>query len=420
MTRVSSVSMLFKRGLARRAPLVLCAFLAAACDNDAAKNGTREPAGGEAVYALHTVVFDPDFNATSYVSISETLDVSEADLHTAREFPGWATIATVGGRLLVADESEPRVTSYEITPARQWHELAALSFANYGIADAGFGRQWFLDEHTAYVELDVTGRVVWDPTELTISEAVEDSTLELKRGNLELEPGLDRQPRLRRGPVMRPFYYAEKTDWLEYAPTSQIAVYDPTTHHESRVLDAPCPGLHIGTQDEDGNTYFGLWDALPKLALFGEGPAPCVARVNADGTLDESWTPDLTSWTDGRFVMVFRYVKSGRALANVLHQEELNADFTAGYDPSVGEELDTGEHYRVWLFDLENETAKPVEGLPNTSWGFHAADIDGRSFIFLPYADWGRTRVYEVDMQTGRATERFDTTGWVYDWVRVR
>lgn len=372
------------------------------------------------MYALHTIVFDPDFNATSYVALTDTLDLRSLDLGTAREFPGWATMATIGGRILVADEAEPRITSYAITSDRGWSKLGALSFANYGVGDAGFGRQWLLDEHTAYVELDVTGRVVWDPTELRIREAVTDSSLELTRGKLEIEPGLDRQPRLHRGPVLRPFYYAEKTDWLEYAPDSQIAVYDPEDHSEQSVIDAPCPGLHIGTEDEDGNTYFGLWDALPKLALFGEGPTPCVARVKLDGTLDQQWKPDLTSWTGGRFVMVFRYVKNGKALANVLHHEELNADFSAGYDPAVGDELDSGEHYRVWLFDLENETARPVEGLPNTAWGFHASDIDGRSFVFLPYEDWGRTRVFEVDMQTGVATERFDTLGWVYDWVRVR
>ena len=118
--------------------------------------------------------------------------------------------------------------------------------------------------------------------------------------------------------------------------------------------------------------------------------------------------------------MVFRYVKNGKALANVLHQEELGADFSGAYDPYIGDQLDVGEHYRVWMFDLQNEAAQPVTGMPNTSWGFHASDLDDRSFVFLPYEDFGRTRVFEIDMNTGVATQRFDTTAWVYDWVRVR
>jgi hypothetical protein len=196
------------------------------------------------------------------------------------------------------------VTRYEIGADRSWTELGSLSFGNDGVVDAGFGRQWLLDEHTAYLEMEKTKRIVWDPTELVIRGVREDSALEPLRGKLEIEPGLNRRPRLHRGSVLRPFYYVEKTDWLEYAPTSQIAVYDPATGEERSMVDAPCPGLYVGTQDEAGNTYFGLWDALPKLALYGQGPAPCVARVSLDGTLDAQWAPDLTAWAGGRYVMV--------------------------------------------------------------------------------------------------------------------
>jgi len=400
--------------------ILALAFSTSACGADDERRPWKPTTGDGAVYALHVVVFDPEFNATSYVALTDTLDLSQVTLDSAREFPGWITIATVGGRLLVANEADPTVTSYEITAGGEWQQNARLSFLDYGVQDAGFGRQWFVNEHKAYVELDVTKRVVWDPTDFVIRGVKENSGLELERAGLELEPGLNRQLRLRKGPLLRPFYYADKNDWLTYAPTSQIASYDPETDEESAIIDAPCPGLHLGTQDEQGRTYFGLWDALPKLALYGQGPKPCVARTRPDGSLDEAWRPDLSTWAGDRFVMVFRYVKDGIALANVLHHEELGADFSGPYDPDVGDEVENGEHYRVWRFDLEHETAQPVEGLPKTPWGFHASDIDGHSFIFLPYDEWGRTRVFEVDLQSGVATERFDTLGWVYDWVRVR
>lgn len=416
---------------------LLSVVVSAACGQDrvAVGNGqdapsdpaTGDPAEGaptrsdseKPLYALHVLVFDPDFNATSYVLLSDTLDLSEISLADAREFPGWVTIAALGGRLLVASEGDPRITRYEFDDERNWIEGESLSFANQGVQDAGFGRQWLLDEHTAYTELEVTKRVVWDPTDFVIRGVMEDSSLPLLRDGLEIEAGLNRQVRLHQGPVLRPFYYLEKTDGLVYAPTSQIAVYDPVTHEERAVVDAPCPGLHVGTQDELGNTYFGLWDALPRLALFGEGPEPCVARLKLDGTLDSAWAPDLTSWTGGRFVMVFRYVRRGKALANVLHQEELSLDPAAGYTEDVGAQLDEA-HYRVWSFDLDRQTARPVQGMDHTAFGFHASDLDDRSFVFLPDADYGRTRVYEVDMDTATATQRFETTGWVYEWVRVR
>jgi hypothetical protein len=388
-------------------------------ENEPGDDLAEEPLGP--VYALHVIAFDPDFNATSYVLLSDTLDLGGVSLSNAREFPGWATIAAVNGEILVASEGDPRVTRYRVGRDLAWQQGETVSFANLGLTDAGFGRQWFLDGQSAYAELELTQRIVWDPDALVIQGVKEASQLTLKRDDgFELEPGLNRQPRIRRGPVLRPFYYAEKTDWLEYSPNSQIAVYDPQTHEESAIIDAPCPGLHVESQDELGNTYFSLWDALPKLALYGQGPAPCVARIKPDNTLDEDWRPNLREWTGGRHVLVFRYVRDGKALGNVLHAEELGATFTGPYDPAVGDELDAGEHYRVWLFDLQAEAAIPVSGMEATAWGFHASDIDGRSFVFLPHDDYGRTTVYEVDVATATAQERFEMTGWVYDWVRVR
>lgn len=48
------------------------------------------------------------------------------------------------------------------------------------------------------------------------------------------------------------------------------------------------------------------WTYGPVLSLFGDGPAPCVRRIKPDSTLDETWTPDLTTWTGGRPVHTFR------------------------------------------------------------------------------------------------------------------
>jgi hypothetical protein len=82
-----------------------------------------------------------------------------------------------------------------------------------------------------------------------------------------------------------------------------------------------------------GNTYFSLWDALPKRALYGQGPAPCVARVTPEGVLDEGWHPNLLEWTGGRHTLVFRYARDGKALGNVLHHEELGVSFEGPTTP---------------------------------------------------------------------------------------
>ena len=47
------------------------------------------------------------------------------------------------------------------------------------------------------------------------------------------------------------------------------------------------------------------------------------------------------------------------------------------------------------------------------------AVLDGRTFVFLPYEQYRRSKVYEIDAN-GRATEHLDVLGDVFKWIRVR
>ena len=72
------------------------------------------------------------------------------------------------------------------------------------------------------------------------------------------------------------------------------------------------------------------------------------------------------------------------------------------------------------LFDVRQGTAAPVEGIDVAiSSGAQFAVLDGRTFVFLPFDDWARTMVYELD-GSGLAMPRFEVTGDVFKWIRVR
>jgi hypothetical protein len=65
-------------------------------------------------------------------------------------------------------------------------------------------------------------------------------------------------------------------------------------------------------------------------------------------------------------------------------------------------------------------TAAPVDGIDvDISSGAQFAVLDGRTFVFLPFDDWARTMVYELD-DSAQATRRFEVTGDVFKWIRVR
>ena len=408
--------------------LVFTLTLAAVgCDDTTASTKHAEQSDASTdtpLYAMMTQVYSDD-DRTVYLSLSDSLDVKKVDLKEAREFPGVANFGAVGGRILVSSGQGPTITAYEIDSQLRWNEQDTIDFSSYPLPDgdyANFFHQYILNDHTAYLPFDVTKRIVWDPTEMKVLSVLEDSELssKLKKGNLELGSGGNRNSIRFKGPVLQPFGYADK-DYIDYGTESYAAVYDPKTHKESKVIELPCAGSAMTTQDEDGNVYFGTWSYIGLRKLYGLGPAPCVARVKADLTLDEDFTTDFTDLTDGLYVNNFRYIGKGKAIGNVLDHNMLDADFSKEYDPDVEEKAWTsGPHWSFWMFDVEKHKAWPVEGIDNdVSSGAQFAVLDGRTFVFITYDDWSKTAVYELDAE-GIAEKRFEVEGDVFKWVRVR
>jgi hypothetical protein len=389
--------------------------------------GTPSPTDAvEPVYALSYVVWS-DEGPTSYVALSHSLEVSDEALRNAREFPGYSTLAAVDGRLLVAEAEEPTITRYTVTDDLGWQDGDTLSFANYGLAEdaAGFYRQYFLNEDTAYAEFDVTKRVVWNPRTLVLEVPMEDSTLALERDGLLLYGNFNRSFFVPGDRVLKPFSYHDE-DWFTWSPSTLVAVYDAETNLESAVVDAPCPALDTLSRDEEGNTYLSTWEYSTLHALTGSGAVPCVVRLKPDNTLDSSWNTDLTDLTGGRQIKNFRYVGGGKAVAAVLHDEEYGEGFDFG---SYLENIDDfwaneGRYHRLWSFDLDARTAAPVSGaaFDYVYPGFFHARFGDRYFLFLGSGDTNQaagTAVQEL-AGDGSATTLFTVPGEALQWVRLR
>jgi hypothetical protein len=372
------------------------------------------------LYAMMTQVYRLD-DRSVFVSLSNTLDITGVSLPTTREWNGVANLAAVGGRLLISDGEKPQITEFTITPDLRWQEGRTVSFASYPLTDnANFYYQFLLDDHTAYLPYDATKRIIWDPTAMEIRGTMEDTSLALEVGGLQLEAGGNRNSVRYDGLVLQAFFYHDK-DWFDHGTRSHIVGYDPKTHKESKVIDAPCAGLSIATRDEQGNTYFSTWGYLPTRALYRLGPPPCVVRIKADITLDPTFTTDLTNLTGGRYTNNFRYIGNGKAIANVLHHELLGVSFAGQYDPAIEEKIgQTGPHWRLWLFDVVKSEARPIDGIDVAiGSGAQFTVLDGRTFIFLPFEDWGKTKVFELDA-AGRAQAKFETVGDIFKWIKVR
>jgi hypothetical protein len=414
-------------------------LLGGACSDDATviANGANPPDGetmapgvhsepATAAYALVTLVWS-DEGPTGYVALTDSLDVGNVSLERAREFPGYTSIGVAGGQLLVSPSAEdPTIERYAIGADLSWQAGEVLSFLNQGVAEVGFYRQYMTRERAAYVDVDVSGRVLWDPLELVIRETRPETSLPLERDGLVLYPNFNRTQLIFDEAIVRPFSYHDE-DWLRWSPTTALLVYDATTHELTRQVDAPCPALDSITRDEAGNTYLGTWEYSALFPLMGLGAAPCVARLAPDGAIDSGWNPDLTSMTGGRQIVNFRYVGGGRAIAAVLHAEEYGPGFDFSRFAENIDELwaSAARYHRLWMIDLVTGTAAPVRGIDAFEWinpGFFHAVIDGRVFVFLGDGstnDPPSSVVYELD-PSGQATRRFESPGSITQWVKIR
>lgn len=397
---------------------VLEAETAASAPPPASSAAPPSAAAPQSVYAMLSIIWS-DAGPTSYVMLSDSLDSGAVPMERAREFPGYASIAAIAGQLLVSSGDAPAITRFEIGAGPTWQEGPTLSFANQGVLEAGFYQQYLLGNEAAQADLEVTTRVVWDPSAFEIRGVLSGSSIAPERGGVPLFSNYNRAYHTFQDRILRPFSYHD-ADWYQWAPDTQIAVYDPATQEETRVVDVPCPALDTLTQDELGNTYLSTWE-YPALHGLAGRPAPCVARLTPQGELDPSWSTDLTTWTEGRPTKLFYYVGGGRAVASVLHAEEYGQVDFASLDADGFWEIE-GQHYRLWLFDLEAREARPLEGVApgfNVGATFSRAVIDGRVFLFLGAQDSSVTKVYELD-GSGNLSELFESPGLIYQWLKVR
>jgi hypothetical protein len=402
--------------------LALPALLLSGCADDDDAGDDSGAGGAGRVYALSTLVWS-DEGPTGYVVLSDTLDLEgELPLSEAREFSGYTTIGAADGQLLVTNAETPIIHRFAVSDTLAWQDRGRISLLNEGVTDSGFYRQYMQRDKMAYAELDVAQRTLWDPIKFEVADTKLDTQLELERGGLDLFANFNRTYFVFDGPVLRPFSYHDQ-DWFEWANDSLIVVYDPKTHDEKSVIETPCPGLDTITKDEGGNLYFSTWEYPALHALDGSGAAPCVTRITPEHKLDADWEPDLRSWTDGRHVVNFRYLRDGKAIAAVLHDE----DFGPGFD--FESELPDQDafwaasalHHRLWMFDLKAGSAEPVHGLPDEDIPptYSHAQIDGRTFLMLEAPDFSQTTVYELGLD-GAATKRFQVSGSTYQWVKLR
>jgi hypothetical protein len=382
-------------------------------DDSAGEGGEPGP-----VYVFMTQTYTAE-DRTVYLKLTDSLDLDEDRLgiEDAYEFPSVANFEAIAGTLYVSSGEAKTITDYEVTASRELVEGVTLDFSNYPLTDnANFHYQFVVREGKAVMPFDVTSRITWDPKAMRFLETLEETAIPYEQDGLTLGSDGNRSAtRFDEGSMMVPFYVTDEDDL--YGDFSYIAAYDDDIR-ELGAFTVPCAGLERVTRAEDGTSYFSSQWNMPFRHLYGLAPAPCIVRTLPDGALDEGFTTDLTGQTGGRFVMNFRYLRGGKAIGLVVYDEEFGVDFEGEYDPAVEDLLWEGGYVRPWLFDVENGTAREIEGIaePLTP-ALQTEVVDGRIFLFSSNDE--RTKIYEIS-DAAAASLMYEMTGDVYKLERLR
>lgn len=205
-------------------------------------------------------------------------------------------------------------------------------------------------------------------------------------------------------------FFWQNADVVEFSEDTQLAVIDVDAEEVLELQgETRCPVLNKMTRADDGTIYLSTWLYSASVHHMFEAPSTCAVRIPAGSTtIDPEWTLDFAELTDGRQAAELHYIGEGMATLSVFHHER--ADVEGAESPWA---LAGTANWRVWLVDLEAQTAEPMEELGWSAGDHVAFRHDGRFVLLLPTTtDWESTAAWEIEPD-GTATKLFESDGWV-------
>ncbi|MET0387841.1 MAG: hypothetical protein ABW321_17850, partial [Polyangiales bacterium] len=219
-------------------------LLSSACASDDDPEATRdENADGPRFAFMSTLTVDDI--ASSYLVFLDSLEAGEISLERAREFPGFATMAVRDGFVFIAEEEAPVIARYEVADGGIG-DVERVSFADYGLANAGYGLNFYASASRAYVTVDAQERIVWDPSTMEVVGPLVLDVPEAPEG-FELNASYDRGLVERDGEVFQSIYTANWEE-LSFAPESHIVVWSAEDDERTALSTSRCPMLDAATK----------------------------------------------------------------------------------------------------------------------------------------------------------------------------
>jgi hypothetical protein len=371
-----------------------------------------EPPAADPVYVAFVGV-PTDDGVTSYVTTLSALDGSELSLDRAIEIPGSRgnRMYVYGSSVFVGEGESQSIVRYDLTEDGELRPGQRMSLSQLGATPGNVNL--FASDELAYL-VDQWGPaglqiVKWNPSTmetigtLDIADVASDDYLDF-----------DVQSATRWGKYFAIPYSLKNWDDYEVDPSSTVLLLDPETDETEVISASGCSYTTSAVAAEDGDLYLASSSFAYLFKQFDpELPTNCVARVRAgELTIDETYSLDLNSATDGRDTGDLAYGSAGTGYSLAFYPEE-----TAEFDPEEPFAIFDANAWRPWAVDLDGDSSQALD-FPLSAAALGMTTIEDRPYRLLGLAD-GSTEAYEV-LDDGTTRLALVAPGSLYVLARVR
>jgi hypothetical protein len=356
-------------------------------------------------------------------------DGREIDNSKALEFAGIPRLLTIGGSLFVGPRERPELDRYTVGDDLKLTPAGVVDVSTYGdtYVDIGFipgiapGKAYYLNKAQQK-------GVIVDPAAMKITGTFDISGAQRPgfMGNIQHQGIIQFEAavvgNLAFESALSSIAATSKPPSGDYYPKVTVDVFDTAADRLLKVAeDDRCYGPSTMVRDDNGDLYVSTYSFTGRVYQHPTVPykPTCVLRIKAgESEFDKDFFVSFPKLLNGRECTRWYPVNARYSYCTTLTLDDLKAATGANGRPSTSTAM--GE---IWKIDIQQMTARKVDGLPATSPLITLGYPDGGVAVFLGVAadkDVSRSDVYRLVPATDEVKKVFQVDGYFRGFWPVR
>lgn len=379
--------------------------------------GTVDLAGADptaiSVFAMDVEVRSPTGAAMAgYVQVIDRtmFDGRKITNSTALEYQGIPRLLTMGGNVFIGPRTEPTLYKFSVDSKLALQPAGALSVMAYGASFIDIGFIPNITPTKAYYIAGPTQKaVIINPQDMTIQGSFDISAAQ--RAGFEgasLHQGIFQYEQAVVGNRAFESTLSSASGPTRFYPKLTVSVFDTANDKLLKVIeDDRCYGPSTMVKADNGDVYVSSYSFAGRIyqtAGYDYRPT-CVMRIKAgQDDFDPSYFVSFPDLLGGRECVRWYPVNGRYSYCTTIALADLKA--ATSTSNAIGQ---------IWKIDLEQKTAKRVDGLPDTTPFITLGYPDSPTSILLGVAaeagKFDRSLVYRLVPADDSVTKVFEVDG---------